>query len=1614
MSLQAVESPPGIAPVGLSSLPVAWRPGSSASKASQVLEPSCSGEVLLEVRWLAHQLQDPPTEELSDHAAWLLLGLLQGHCSSFNDALVWLRPNARQQVMSHLIIKCFPPDQLLTWSDLDGEAEGIAAAIVLKGSLQLLGAAPGQEVELPAGGELPSCRAACGSQGAELLVMLRKSLQEAAELEEQQEALRLAAREVLYKTERMARGIADLQVLRRYLDTLPLFHDLPDEKLLRLCQHLQLLPTIQQGECLLQAHHTADGLRLLLRGTAAASIGSSTEPPLPLWCHQAWFCEDAAIWPRELFADGVRVADVVAIEDCDVLFLPRAECTVLPIGTDMVRSCFSQIVALKSSGPDQAVLRRRALLVPNSPLIQAQEEYWSKLLQMDRDVSKNILQQLISLPSLEPQRPLALEAGEHPYHPSPPGSNNASIRPGASSSFLSGIEVASLMRIPSCELEEEDVGVHQSYAYGAILDWAEGMTRCLLPGIHGALRPALQLLPRRKRPELGPYTQLLQLCPGQLLRHPGRQGIKVLLSGEVGHFEALRELQLPRAMLKAMPEAVERRFLSKGIPITEHAKGWLQDLASDHADAEDPVAPGAMSGLADAVLQVAQRRFKELKCPGEDVRSFVSSAFLDRKLLGEKAVWVEKDLELLAMRRSPAGALAIQTSSTEAYVDISEIGQMKRVYRPGERISAANETELVALTSADILILDPSALLADTEDSVVIPSTQTRSKGRVFSIKELFRLGKLLRRIEAFEGLECRALVDVCHSALHFETVDAGQYICCEGHEATGFFEILGGTASSSSNGAFLFQLREGSAVGEDVLLEQDMVWPFSVVAETSVEIVWVDAKLFKESCLDLSGRRAARRRILEAADWRLEERTEDFEAFLQTLKVPLLKTCDKELCFELLKQANMLQIPAGGQVVEMLEGDSAPLYIILKGAIGRHAVEVPEEATEDMGDSNVPIEHLEDAKRQSEEITSKRRRLAKANEELEELRSRHRRVAPLDRPLQESLRVHFLMKLVTELSGELQALPEVDLPERRGETLREPTDGHTTTDGKVHGAGVFLTSPDAELPDESDELEELLDKAVVEYYEGDSFGWEAASAACRYVAHQDAALLVLRHDDLQRAQELCEGRRRQQRGQFLQRCLGDEDVAMRLLPLFREERCHRGTVLVKAGSAPTSLWLILSGSCSQVKEAESKETHGRFRRASLGVLQEGQFVGLTSLLLQQPEPLTVICATEVQLLRADNLSPAKLTPKVIEVLKSALRQKGAWLSQRLETLAELPAKLDAKAERLRSELYEARVPLVSDSPFLRRKHQALLPGMVALEAVCKHFGNEVHPESEWIYMQKERDFFMHMQLSSGFSEPLPKAEVPEHGAKSLNCITSPATANVRFGHHQALLWKKLRMDEPTEVLSPKPVKTGLEKVLPAPGPMEAPEPAAIEEMPTPRPEPVTPRKAEPSPEEQFRRRPRIILSSNSRVFQNCRTEVTMNERRAVKEAKSKAASQTAVVREPLVTPRDQGQSRSIAKRHWQKGFALAKGLEKGATTPPKPQSPANPLPERRSDSSAEAPARLTATTQLVPMVPADTARKMRPRRLLTSQQSRESRTPTEEYSLSIDSRTFRSRQSQS
>ncbi|CAK9110495.1 Uncharacterized protein SCF082_LOCUS51317 [Durusdinium trenchii] len=272
-----------------------------------------------------------------------------------------------------------------------------------------------------------------------------------------------------------------------------------------------------------------------------------------------------------------------------------------------------------------------------------------------------------------------------------------------------------------------------------------------------------------------------------------------------------------------------------------------------------------------------------------------------------------------------------------------------------------------------------------------------------------------------------------------------------------------------------------------------------------------------------------------------------------------------------------------------------------------------------------------------------------------------------------------------------------------------------------------------------------------------------------------------------------------------------------------------------------------------------------------------------------------------------------------------------------------------------------------------------------------------VHPESEWIYAQKERDFFMHMHLSSGFSEPLPQAELPVHGENTLNFLTAPSTANARFAHHQQLLWKKLRM---AQAENPRPGSPGV-----AQG--ENPLAAAEEMSPTAEPEARRGR-CEASPEETLRRRPPILLSANSRVFQNCTTEVCLNERRAVKEAKSKHPM-GAMIREPLVTPRDQGLSKSFAKRAWQSVATAVKaaramesagreGAARRAAGTPTPKPPIPPPPTRTLVSSE-------AKVPVAPVAPRPKQKSQahhQRRRLLTSQQSRSESRVADSLSLEL------------
>ncbi|CAK9110584.1 unnamed protein product [Durusdinium trenchii] len=166
--------------------------------------------------------------------------------------------------------------------------------------------------------------------------------------------------------------------------------------------------------------------------------------------------------------------------------------------------------------------------------------------------------------------------------------------------------------------------------------------------------------------------------------------------------------------------------------------------------------------------------------------------------------------------------------------------------------------------------------------------------------------------------------------------------------------------------------------------------------------------------------------------------------------------------------------------------------------------------------------------------------------------------------------------------------------------------------------------------------------------------------------------------------------------------------------------------------------------------------------------------------------------------------------------------------------------------------------------------------------------------------------------------------------------------------------------------------------------------------------------RCEASPEETLRRRPPILLSANSRVFQNCTTEVCLNERRAVKEAKSKHPM-GAMIREPLVTPRDQGLSKSFAKRAWQSVATAVKaaramesagreGAARRAAGTPTPKPPIPPPPTRTLVSSE-------AKVPVAPVAPRPKQKSQahhQRRRLLTSQQSRSESRVADSLSLEL------------
>lgn len=255
------------------------------------------------------------------------------------------------------------------------------------------------------------------------------------------------------------------------------------------------------------------------------------------------------------------------------------------------------------------------------------------------------------------------------------------------------------------------------------------------------------------------------------------------------------------------------------------------------------------------------------------------------------------------------------------------------------------------------------------------------------------------------------------------------------------------------------------------------------------------------------------------------------------------------------------------------------------------------------------------------------------------------------------------------------------------------------------------------------------------------------------------------------------------------------DDILSKLLPFFSVEQKPKGSLIVRAEGSSNTIWLIKRGRCAILAEgnktdkklatnksaASSRALQRREDRDMsfmkvkdgnnvLGLLEEGQFIGLISGLLHEQEPAAIyVDSPEAVFLaiRTENLL-GKAPKQLVEALKDMTRAQLTWLESRALRLAELPMQVNKRTDRIRNETYQARIPRMIDSPFLRRKPQAgFSQGMFSMEAVCRHFAGMVHPESEWLYSAQSRGFYENMQLGlSSSKKAAVKANTPSANSR--------------------------------------------------------------------------------------------------------------------------------------------------------------------------------------------------------------------------------------------------------
>ncbi|CAE8620774.1 unnamed protein product [Polarella glacialis] len=196
--------------------------------------------------------------------------------------------------------------------------------------------------------------------------------------------------------------------------------------------------------------------------------------------------------------------------------------------------------------------------------------------------------------------------------------------------------------------------------------------------------------------------------------------------------------------------------------------------------------------------------------------------------------------------------------------------------------------------------------------------------------------------------------------------VRAGEFVCRQGETATGFCQILSGSASvfvrgedsaeDGEHGELVLQVGEGGAFGEELLLGLEETHCQTIRADEDLQLVWVESKVFGEVSHDWWGERATRRRAVEASKaQRCESHSgaekadaggaqqhgseKDGQSLALALKdrAPLLLKGGNP--FNVTKFAVMTRVAAWSPLFHLREGELPPLCIVVAGCVGSYPV---------------------------------------------------------------------------------------------------------------------------------------------------------------------------------------------------------------------------------------------------------------------------------------------------------------------------------------------------------------------------------------------------------------------------------------------------------------------------------------------------------------------------------------------------------------------------------------------------------------------------------------------------------------------------------------------------